>query len=145
MVDVKQQTCFSALKIRLKPTKEQENFFWRCCGISRFAYNWALFKIESNFDNGVTKIDAGQIKKEFHREKRENPELSFLYAVSCDVAKKAIDNCCYAYFRYFKKRKESGYEPYTKKKIEHSKRTGKVLTKFDITDHPKPKTRKNIF
>lgn len=30
------------MKIRLKPTKEQEELFIKSCGAKRFAYNWGL-------------------------------------------------------------------------------------------------------
>jgi putative transposase len=29
-----------AHRIRLNPTPEQEQYFWRCAGIARFTWNW---------------------------------------------------------------------------------------------------------
>ena len=31
-----------AHKIELVPTKAQEEYFQKACGVARFAYNWAL-------------------------------------------------------------------------------------------------------
>ena len=31
-----------SLKVRLKPTKEQETLMFKSTGVARFAYNWGL-------------------------------------------------------------------------------------------------------
>jgi putative transposase len=38
--------------IRLYPTKSQETFFKKSCGVARFSYNWALNRWNKMFING---------------------------------------------------------------------------------------------
>jgi putative transposase len=37
-------TFYKSHKIKLYPTKTQEIFFKKSCGVARFSYNWALAK-----------------------------------------------------------------------------------------------------
>ena len=135
--------CFSAIKIRLKPTKEQENKFWQCCGIRRFAYNWGIFTIESDYENGKKSVDCGELLRRLTKEKKENPDFAFLKDQSCDIAKQAIKDLCDAYSRFFDMQKEENYQKFTKKTIENAERVGKDLTRIDMNGHPKPKCKKN--
>lgn len=41
-----------AMKVRLKPTPEQENQLWKSAGTARWAYNWTLARQEENYRNG---------------------------------------------------------------------------------------------
>lgn len=41
-----------AIKVRLRPTDEQEHQLWRTAGVARFAYNWALARQKENYING---------------------------------------------------------------------------------------------
>ena len=102
--------CFSAIKIRLKPTEEQENQFWQCCGIRRFAYNWGIFTVESDYKNGKKSVDCGELLRRLTKEKKENPDFAFLKDQSCDIAKQAIKDLCDAYSRFFDMQKEENYQ-----------------------------------
>lgn len=42
-----------AVKVRLRPTEEQERQLWKSAGAARFAYNWALAREKENHDNGA--------------------------------------------------------------------------------------------
>lgn len=135
--------CYSALKIRLKPTEQQISKFWQFCGARRVAYNWALFTVEEDYDNGTSGVDVNDLLKRFNKEKKTNKKLKFFSEISCDVAKQAIKDCGDAYTRFFKLQKEDGYEKFTKKTVEHSGRVGKELTRIDMNGHPKLKCKKN--
>ena len=41
-----------AKKIRLKPTKEQEQQLWKSAGTARWIYNWTLERQQENYKKG---------------------------------------------------------------------------------------------
>ena len=53
-----------AKKVRLYPTKEQEQKLWQSVGTARFIYNYTLAKQEENYKNGEKFISDGIIRKE---------------------------------------------------------------------------------
>ena len=89
-----------AKKVRLYPTKEQEQKLWQSVGIARFIYNYTLTKQEENYRNGGKFISDGIIRKELTQLKKS--ELIWLNEVSNNVAKQAVKDACNAYKRFFK-------------------------------------------
>ena len=87
-------------KIRLVPTKEQEQKLWQSVGTARFIYNWTLTRQEENYKNGGKFIPNGVLRKELTQLKKS--ELSWLNEVSNNVAKQAVKDACNAYKRFFK-------------------------------------------
>lgn len=87
-------------KVRLKPTKEQEEIMWKSVGTMRFIYNWTLSKQETNYKNGGKFIQDGILRKEITQLKKE--ELSWLKYVSANIPKQAIKDACSSYKRFFK-------------------------------------------
>ena len=87
-------------KVRLKPTKEQEEIMWKSVGTMRFIYNWTLNKQEINYKNGGKFIQDGILRKEITQLKKE--ELSWLKDVSANIPKQAVKDACNAYKRFFK-------------------------------------------
>ena len=87
-------------KIRLIPTKEQEQKLWQSVGTARFIYNWTLTRQEENYKNGGKFIPDGVLRKELTQLKKS--ELSWLNEVSNNVAKQAVKDACNAYKRFFK-------------------------------------------
>ena len=57
-------------KIRLLPTKEQEELMIKSIGCSRFTYNWALNKCNENYKNNI-KYNMSAIRKEFTQLKKQ--------------------------------------------------------------------------
>jgi len=90
-----------AKKVRLYPTKEQEQQMWKSAGIRRFAYNWALARQQENYKNGSKFIKDGDLRKEFTQLKNLE-EYKWLYEVSNNVSKQAIKDACEAYYKFFK-------------------------------------------
>lgn len=89
-----------AKKVRLYPTKEQEQKLWQSVGTARFIYNYTLAKQEENHRNGGKFITDGIIRKELTQLKKS--ELTWLNEVSNNVAKQAVKDACNAYKRFFK-------------------------------------------
>ena len=50
-------------KIRIIPTKEQEQQLWKSAGTARFMYNWTLAKQEENHKNGGKFISDNDLRK----------------------------------------------------------------------------------
>ncbi|WP_293960424.1 transposase [uncultured Fusobacterium sp.] len=89
-----------AKKVRLYPTKEQEQKLWQSVGTARFIYNYTLAKQEENYKNGGKFISDGTIRKELTQLKKS--ELTWLNEVSNNVAKQAVKDACNAYKKFFK-------------------------------------------
>ena len=89
-----------AKKVRLYPTKEQEQKLWQSVGTARFIYNYTLAKQEENYKNGGKFISDGIIRKELTQLKKS--ELTWLNEVSNNVTKQAVKDACNAYKRFFK-------------------------------------------
>ena len=90
-----------AKKVRLYPTKEQEQKLCQSVGTARFIYNYTLTKQEENYRNGGKFISDGNIRKELTQLKKS--ELTWLNEVSNNVTKQAVKDCCNAYRNFFKK------------------------------------------
>lgn len=89
-----------AKKVRLYPTKEQEQKLWQSVGTARFIYNWTLARQEENYKNGGKFIKDGDFRKELTILKKS--ELNWLNEVSNNVAKQAVKDACNAYENFFK-------------------------------------------
>ena len=87
-------------KIRLYPTKVQEQKLWQSVGTARFIYNWTLNRQEDNYKNGGKFISDNDLRKEITELKKN--ELSWLNEVSNNVTKQAVKDCCNAYKNFFK-------------------------------------------
>ncbi|NEU05121.1 RNA-guided endonuclease TnpB family protein [Clostridium senegalense] len=89
-----------AKKVRLYPTKEQEQKLWQSVGTARFIYNWTLAKQQENYKNGGKFISDNVLRKELTILKKT--ELNWLNEVSNNVAKQAVKDGCNAYKSFFK-------------------------------------------
>lgn len=89
-----------AKKVRIYPTKEQEQKLWQSVGTARFIYNYTLAKQEENYKNGGKFISDGIIRKELTQLKKS--ELIWLNEVSNNVTKQVVKDACNAYKRFFK-------------------------------------------
>ncbi len=92
-----------AVKVRLKPTIEQEKKMWQSVGTSRWVYNWALHRQEKNYQNGGKFITDGDLRKELTLLKKTE-EYKWLSYVSNNVAKQAVKDLCGAYQNFFQKK-----------------------------------------
>lgn len=94
-------------KVRLKPTKEQEQKLWQSVGTARFIYNWTLARQEENYTlrgtskSGVKFISDNDLRKEITKLKK-NEQYHWLNDVSNNVAKQAVKDACDAYKKFFK-------------------------------------------
>lgn len=100
---------FLAHKIELRPTKEQEDYFRKCCGISRMIYNKCLFYSK---DRKWNKKEMLEYLKEL------KIEFPFITEVSSRVSRIAVEDLENAYKRFFKKLGK--FPKFKKKKLNES-------------------------
>ena len=60
-----------AHRIRLYPNNVQATYFAKACGVSRFAYNWALAEWRRLYAEGE-KVSEGELRKKLNAVKRES-------------------------------------------------------------------------
>jgi len=89
-----------SIKIRLKPTKEQELLMFKSCGVMRFTYNYGLAKWEEMYKQGL-KSSKAIIKKEFNNTIKKQDEYKWLYEVSGQVTAQAFEDLNIAYQNFF--------------------------------------------
>ena len=96
--------------IKLNPTKSQDIFFRKSCGVARFAYNWALNKWQNDYKNGI-KQSAYSLIKYLNSIKKE--EFQWMQETGKCASQYAIHNLESAYKKMWKDNK--GYPKYKKK------------------------------
>lgn len=91
-----------SIKIRLKPTKEQELLMFKSIGCSRFAYNWALNRCNEKYKNDE-KYSISDIRKEFTQLKKQD-EFKWLNEVSNTTMVESMRNLDKTFKSFFKKK-----------------------------------------
>lgn len=90
-----------AIKIRLKPTNEQEILMFKSVGCARFAYNWGLSKWEEIYKYGG-KPSKAEIRAEFNNTIKKHSKYVWLKEVSAQVTQHAFEDLNNAYNNFFK-------------------------------------------
>ena len=67
---------YKAFKTKIYPTKEQIEYFNKCFGITRFAYNWFIEKREFYYKQNIKKT-LYDLRKEFHNSRET--EFPFVF------------------------------------------------------------------
>lgn len=106
---------YKAHKIRLYPTKSQEQLLRKSCGVARYSYNWALSKWKDLYDAGE-KPSAYTLIKLQNSIKRD--EMPFFLEVSKNAPQYAIHDLQAAFNRFFKGL--SNYPKFKKKGVKDS-------------------------
>ena len=99
-------------KVRLMPTKEQEELMLKSVGCSRFAYNWGINKAKEYREQGK-KYSMFDIRKEF-RQFKKLEDFKWLNEVSSKVTDESLRNLDKAFKRFFETKK--GYPKFKSKK-----------------------------
>jgi len=127
-----------SFKIRLFPTKEQEEKLWEHVNAARKVWNWGLNYEMELFRNNEKHLSAYTLKKVLTQAKKSD-ELEWLNNVSSQTLNCVLLDLGKAYDDFF------AIKParYTKAKKAKSARTGKKLTPYDLEGHPKFKSKKD--
>ncbi|SHE99829.1 putative transposase, partial [Marinitoga hydrogenitolerans DSM 16785] len=89
-------------KIKLRVNNKERTKLMAAAGTARWAYNFALAKIEEYYKETGKIIGDRAIRKELTQLKQTN-EYNWLYKYSNNITKQAIKDACAAYKRFFKK------------------------------------------
>lgn len=98
----------------LLPNNKQKSKLFLYANTSRFVYNWAIAREQSNHKDGNKFISDYDLRKEFTQLKKLK-EYSWLNTVSNDVMKQSIKDACDAYKKFFKH--QTGYPKFKSRKF----------------------------
>src|SRR5579884_2395649 len=102
--------------IRLNPTKEQEVYFRKACGVARHAYNWALARWKEYRAEGKW-AKMKDLKREYNQIKKE--QFPWVYEVTKCAPEQEFTNLGQAFENYWRM-KEEGTQP----KLKHPRKDG---------------------
>ena len=108
-----------AFKIRLHPTKAQEDRINQFIGLFRFVYNWTIDLEKDNYRNTGKFTENWEVHREFKKFRNSLDENDPLKGMPLNTANRAINNAVDAYHWFF--RKQSKYPKYKTKKTERRK------------------------
>lgn len=89
-----------AARIKLKPTKEQEELFWKSAGTARWAYNYFLGESERVCEEEGRTVSEGEIRKKINNELKPTTH-TWLKEVGSNVMKQAVKDANEARQRWF--------------------------------------------
>ena len=92
-----------AYKVELDPTSQQEKQLRMHCGCARFAYNWALNKKVSHYQEHGTNLSMQELDKQFNAAKKT--EFQWAYLTSKCAHQNAIRNLDAAFVNFFQSTK----------------------------------------
>lgn len=149
-----------SIKIRIIPTEEQVQLFWKSAGVARWAYNYFLSENEriykeyiKNNKTGKRFISEGEIRKYINNVLKKTTH-SWLNEVGSNVMKQGVKDANLALKRYFKgisgkpkyksrhKSKPSFYVNYESLKRKNNGFQGERIG-FVKTTQPLPKLKPN--
>lgn len=106
--------------IRLNPTKEQEVYFRKACGVARHAYNWALARWKEARAKGE-RVKMKDLKREYNQIKGE--QFPWAYEVTKCAPEQAFSDLKQAFANYWRM-KEEGTQPRLKHPRKDSEEAG---------------------
>ncbi|WP_417203055.1 RNA-guided endonuclease InsQ/TnpB family protein [Acetoanaerobium sticklandii] len=95
-----------AIKIKLKPTKEQEVLFWKSAGVARWSYNYFLAESERHYNEylqgkqSTKTIKEGEVRKYINNVLKKTTH-TWLNEVGSNVMKQGIKDADVARKRWF--------------------------------------------
>ena len=107
-----------AIKVRLYPSKEQEQELNKVLGAYRFVYNYMLDKKQSAYEIDKTNLSAAYLSKWFHGVLLKDEQYAWLREQNTKVMNQAIRQMDDAYQRFFKQ--NNGFPKFKSKKDNQS-------------------------
>ena len=105
---------YKAIKIRLYPTKTQENYITNLFGCERLVYNLSLSKKIEAYKKDKTNLCLKELSIYFFHDLRKDEKYSFLHEHNVKIFNQGLINLLDAYKRFFVN--HSGFPRYKSKK-----------------------------
>lgn len=93
-----------SFKIRLYPTREQENLMWRHIGACRFVWNYFLNLQEERYKSGEKKTMSGFDMMYLLPPMKKQEEFSWLRDIASNTLQRELNDLAKAYTDFFKKK-----------------------------------------
>jgi putative transposase len=114
-------------KYKLKPNKNQKQYFENCFGSCRFIYNWGLDLKIKTYQQTNKSLSFVDLAKELTNLKQQD-DKKWLYNVSNESLQQSLRNLDGAFTKFFREKK--GFPKFKNKK--NSKNTFKNINGFEI-------------
>lgn len=101
-----------AIKVRLYPTKKQEELMFKSAGVARFSYNWGLHYLNKYYEENKKSLSISELRKVF-TQLRKSDEFPWLREVSSEIPQQALKDLGEAFDKFFEKKAE--YPKFKKK------------------------------
>lgn len=101
-----------AIKVRLYPTRYQEELMFKSAGVARFSYNWGLAFLNDYYKDNNKSLSINDLRKEFTK-LRNSEDYTWLKEVSSEIPQQALKDLGESFKKFF--RKESSYPKFKKK------------------------------
>ncbi len=101
-----------AIKVRLYPTRYQEELMFKSAGVARFSYNWGLAFLNNYYEKNNESLSIRDLRKEFTK-LRNSKEYTWLKEVSSEIPQQALKDLGESFKKFF--RKESSHPRFKKK------------------------------
>lgn len=101
-----------AIKVKLYPTRYQEELMFKSAGVARFSYNWGLAFLNKYYEENNKSFSIGDLRKRF-TELRNDDEYAWLKEVSSEIPQQALKDLGESFKKFFNK--QSSYPKFKKK------------------------------
>ena len=132
---------YKGYKVRLYPTKEQEELIWKHIHACRFIWNYMLEYQIKNREQGNRFLSTIDMRKLLSPLKKQE-EYKWLTEVSNKSLELKTNDLGMEFARYYRHLNSKNYIRFTKSKIKKSRNKGEKLTLIDSEGFPKYKSSK---
>lgn len=130
-------------KVKLKVNNKENKKLFESAGVSRWAYNYTLARIEEHFKKTGKFLGDCEIRKEITVLKQTEKYL-WLYDYSNNITKQAVKDACNSFKNFFRELKKGKKEllDVVKKKLSQGKMKVEDITIKDCKHYPRFKSKK---
>lgn len=100
------------VKVRLYPTRYQEELMFKSAGVARFSYNWGLAFLNDYYKENNKSLSINELRKEFTK-LRNGEDYTWLKEVSSEIPQQALKDLGESFKKFFNK--QSSYPKFKKK------------------------------
>lgn len=100
------------VKVRLYPTRYQEELMFKSAGVARFSYNWGLAFLNDYYKENNKSLSINELRKEFTK-LRNGEDYTWLKEVSSEISQQALKDLGESFKKFFNK--QSSYPKFKKK------------------------------